>query len=43
MVGFRKLEELGFSPERIMEAIDAPLLLPASEKSANQPVLLWIR
>jgi uncharacterized protein len=43
MVGFRKLEELGFSPERIMEAIDAPLLLPASEKSGNQPVLLWIR
>ena len=43
MVGFRKLEELGFAPARIMEAIDAPLLLPASERSGNQPVLLWIR
>ncbi|ACU89192.1 Radical SAM domain protein [Desulfomicrobium baculatum DSM 4028] len=43
MVGFRKLAELDFPPERIMGAIDAPLLLPASEKSGNQPVLLWIR
>ncbi|MDO9582002.1 MAG: anaerobic sulfatase maturase [Desulfomicrobium sp.] len=43
MVGFRKLAELDYPPERIMGAIDAPLLLPASEKSGNQPVLLWIR
>ena len=43
MAGFKKLIELDLAPERIMGAIDAPLLIPASEKSGNQPVLLWIR
>jgi len=43
MAGFKKLIELDLPPERIMGAIDAPLLIPASEKSGNQPVLLWIR
>jgi len=42
-VGFKKLIELDLAPERIMGAIDTPLLIPASEKSGNQPVLLWIR
>ncbi len=43
MTGFQKLLEYGLEPDTIMQAIDSPLMIPASAKTGNQQILLWIK
>ncbi len=43
MVGFKRLLEYGIDPACIMQAVDQPLMIPASEKTGNQQVVLWIK
>lgn len=43
MHGFRTLMEFNIDPKHIMQAIDHPLIIPASENSGNREVVLWIR
>jgi uncharacterized protein len=43
MVAFRKLIELDLEPAYIMRAIGRPLVIPPSEKTGHQQVVLWIK
>lgn len=43
MGAFRKLIEFDLPVEYIMQAVDQPLIIPASWKTGNQPVMLWIK
>jgi len=43
MIAFRKLIELGLEPALIMEAIGRPLVIPPSERTGNQQIVLWIK
>lgn len=43
MIAFRKLIELDLDPAYIMRAIGRPLIIPASEKTGHNQVILWIK
>jgi uncharacterized protein len=43
MTAFRKLIELDLDPAYIMDAIGSPLAIPASEKTGNRQIILWIK
>jgi uncharacterized protein len=43
MIAFRKLIELDLEPSYIMRAIGRPLVIPASRKTENKQVVLWIK
>jgi hypothetical protein len=43
MIAFRKLIELDLEPALIMRAIGRPLVIPPSESTGHQQVVLWIK
>jgi uncharacterized protein len=43
MIAFRKLIELDLDPAYIMRAIGRPLVIPPSEKTGHQQIVLWIK